>query len=86
MNNSTVTEKAFNELRKYVNRTTRSSFDTNMIRERLASVKGLKKTQLSGVINRALNQGLIRSVGTTASSQPNHNKGRVTVYSRSASN
>jgi hypothetical protein len=82
MNNTTTLNRAFTELSKFVQKTTRSSFDTNTIRERLKSVKGLKKTQLSSVVNRAINQGLIERIGTTNSNKPNHNGGKVGVYVR----
>jgi len=81
MNTNTL-DKAYGELSKYVRRTTRSTFDTNTIRERLKTVKSLKKTQLSAVLNRALNRGLIQRIGTTNSSNPTHNGGRVGVYVR----
>jgi hypothetical protein len=82
MKNNNASEKAYSELRKFVNRTTRSTFDTNTLRERLSAVQGFKKTQLSGVINKAINARLIYRVGTTTSKLPNHNSGKVGVYTR----
>jgi hypothetical protein len=85
MSNATkVTEQAYAALRTYVRRVNANgTFDTNTLRSKLTTVKGLKAKQLGGVIGTAVRRGLIRKIGESTSSNPLHNSGKVGVYTRS---
>jgi hypothetical protein len=79
----TTLETAYIKLTSYVKR--RSAYETftaNALRKQLTTVRGLKTTQFPGLISKAVRAGLIQRTGETTSDRPNHNSGRVGVYSR----
>lgn len=77
-----TTGSAYQLLLSYVKRNRyNSTFDTNVLREKLAT-SGIAPSQMSGVISRAVRNGIITKIGETLSSDPFHNSGRVGVYMR----
>lgn len=80
---NSVTNKAYNVIFDYVKRNNqKSTFDSNTLRTKLRTVKGLRPAQYGGVIRNLVQKQVIVPVGTSQSTVDNHKGGTVNVYTR----